>query len=335
MPKLATNIQEFICIYCKKRHPEVKPTTSHIIPTFLGGFIELDYAVCKTCNGKINSEVEQPLRNNFSYLRSGLNLEGRRKREIKIIGEATILGQKIKIGMDKIEIPPFEHKNTDGKNVLVIVGDNDYIEKKKKEIESNSSKKWRWNEFEEPPYPEILVEVFPFDKLKREKGQRLSAKIVFERLCQIKTPSILIDKCYDKIREFIKDGKDDSIYANLFYDSKIMERNFNIPFPYHAIFLMQRNKTLVGIVTLFGLFYFLVIITTHMPIITNWEECIWIHPQFKKEIVPIIRGSLCPTIPSSAFTINNETYERAIHYADEKFKKALKTYGVIMNIGRK
>ncbi len=72
---------------------------------------------------------------------------------------------------------------------------------------------------------------------------------------------------YDNIRDFIINGKRSGGYSNLFYDKKIMENNFNVPFPYHGIFLMQRNQSLVSIVSILGLFYFLVVLSNRVPIV--------------------------------------------------------------------
>lgn len=54
--------EEFVCIYCNKTTPEVEPSVSHIIPDFLGGALELKNAVCKTCNNKVNNEIEEPIK---------------------------------------------------------------------------------------------------------------------------------------------------------------------------------------------------------------------------------------------------------------------------------
>jgi hypothetical protein len=332
--KILTDNQEFICIYCKKRIPEVRPTKSDIIPTFLGGTLVLNNAVCKVCNNKINSEIEQPIRDAFSYLRSGLDLGGRRNRDVKVQSKVKILGKELKmsLGDSGIELPPFKYRNPDGKSVIVIVGEKEYVKKKIKEVEFNSTKSWSWNDFEDEPKPEILIEALPFDILIEEKGQRFAAKIAFERLCQIRAPSILTEWYYDNIRAFIIDSED-NVFSNLFFNTKIMKHNFDISFPYHAIFLIQRDHKLIAIVSLFGLFYFLIVLADRMPIIANWEDCVLIHPQSAKDILPIIRGSLFPMIPISAFVVDNNTYDKAKNYAIDKLKKALKQYKTITVIG--
>lgn len=320
-------VQEtFICIYCKKTVPEVKPTVSHVIPDFLGGALELKNAVCKDCNNRINREIEEPMKKPFAYLRSGLDLGGRRRKEIKIPATTKILGKEIEINIrSEIEIPPFEYQKSTSEKGLVIVGDKNYVEKEKQKINSKSKKTWKWEELEGSPNPKIFIEVLPFNILVDNKGQRLAAKIAFERLCQIRTPSLLVAGCYDEIREFILTGNSSRIFSNLFFNFKVMNQNFNIPFPWHALFLMQRGYKLLSIVTLLGLFYFLVILTTRSPIFANWEECILSNPQSKEEIVPILRGSLFPKIPDSAFRIGNDTYKKAAEYATDKFNKALRS----------
>jgi hypothetical protein len=93
---------------------------------------------------------------------------------------------------------------------------------------------------------------------------------------------------------------------------------------------MQRGYKLLSIVTLFGLFYFLVILTARNPIFANWEECMLINPQSKEEIVPPLRGSLFPKVPDSAFRIGNDTYKKAAEYATDKFTEALRSAGCII-----
>lgn len=326
--------EQFICIYCKKSTPEVEPTLSHVIPDFLGGALELKDAVCKTCNNKINGDVEEPIKKPFAYLRSGLDLQGRRRRDIKVPAKVKILGVELETNLNSdIRIPPFEYQKSNGERGLVIVGENEYVENEKKKIDSNQRKKWAWEELEGTPHPEIFIEVLPFNVLLSNKGQRLAAKIAFERFCQLRSPSSLLESCYDQIREFIFADNAQSIFSNLFFDDKVMNRNFNIPFPWHGIFLMQREYKLISIVTLFGLFYFLVILTTRTQIVANWEECILSDSQSKKEIVPILRGSLHPTVPNSAFRIDNNTHKKASQYALDKFNRTLDETGVVKIIG--
>lgn len=326
--------EQFICIYCKKSTPEVEPTLSHVIPDFLGGALELKDAVCKTCNNKINGEVEEPIKKPFAYLRSGLDLQGRRRRDIKIPAKVKILGVELETNLNSdIRIPPFEYQKSNGEKGLVIVGENEYVENEKKKIDSNQRKKWAWEEMEGTPHPEIFIEVLPFNVLIGKEGQRLAAKIAFERFCQMRSASSVLDNCYDQIREFIVADNAQGIFSNLFFDGKVMNRNFNIPFPWHGIVFMQRGYKLVSIVTLFGLFYFLIVLTTRMSILANWEECVLLHPQTKQESVPILRGSLQPTIPVSAFRVDNSVYKEAAQYALSKFDEALKERGVVQVVG--
>jgi len=317
--------ETFICIYCKKTLPEIKPSKSHVIPDFLGGVLELNNAVCIECNNRVNREIEKLMIKPFAYLRSGLDLRGRRRRDIKVSAEVKILGVKIKTKLSSgIQIPPFEYQKPNGEKGLVIVGEKDYVEKEKRKIESNTRKKWNWEEIEGVPEFEVLIKVLPLEVLRDNEGRKLAAKIAFERFCQMRSSTVLVDSCYDGIREFILTGNAGSIFSNLFFDDKVMNRNFNIPFPWHGIFFMQRRYKLISIVTLFGLFYFLTILTNRMPIFANWEECILIHPQTKQKIEPILRGSVFPTIPTTAFEINDDTYRKAARYALTKFDETLR-----------
>ena len=49
----------------------------------------------------------------FAYLRSGLDLGGRRRKEIKIPATTKILGKRIETNIgSEIEIPPFEYQKS-------------------------------------------------------------------------------------------------------------------------------------------------------------------------------------------------------------------------------
>lgn len=328
------NKQDFVCIYCKKTVPEVEPALSHVIPDFLGGALELKNAVCKTCNNKINREVEEPIKKPFAYLRSGLNLQSRTRRDIKIPAKVKILGVDLEISLgSEVQIPPFEYQKPNGEKGLVIVGEKNYVEEEKRKIDSNQKKRWKWEDLEGTPKPEIFIEVLPLNVLIGKEGQRLAAKIAFERFCQMRSASSVLDNCYDQIREFIVTGNAQGIFSNLFFDDKVMNRNFDFLFPWHGIVFMQRGYKLVSIVTLFGLFYFLVVLTTRARINANWEECILIHPQTKQKIVPVLGDSLSPTIPASAFKVDNNAYKKATQYALNKFDNALKERGVMQVVG--
>ncbi|GBD96468.1 MAG TPA: HNH endonuclease [Nitrospirae bacterium] len=133
--------EDFVCIYCGKTAPEAAPSVSHLIPDFLGGVLELHNAVCIGCNTRVNREIEEPMRKPFAYLRSGLDLRGRRRREIKVPAKVRILGVELETCLSSdIQIPPFEYHKVNDEKGLVIIGKKDYVEEEKRKIDSNPRK---------------------------------------------------------------------------------------------------------------------------------------------------------------------------------------------------
>lgn len=326
------------CIYCKNDFTDIEPSDSDIIPTFLGGNLKLRNAVCKKCNNVINSEVEMPIRDNFRYIRSGLGIKGRRKKHINVQVEVEALGKKLGTDLDffkKKGIPPFpfEFRNENGRKHLAILGDQKYVYRKRKEIESNTpNKKWEWREFSEMPEINASVLVLPFSLMNGEEGKRLAAKIAFERLCQKKGTKVLKDRIYDEIREYVLYGKITRTISCLTYNEKIMEKNLALPFPNHAIVLshdVKRNRV-IGVVSLFGLYYYLVLISTYLPVFSRWDDCIIVHPQELSEDEPFLHGTFDINIPNEAWHMDEKKLKMAREFAFEKFQTALKSVNCIV-----
>ena len=105
--------------------------------------------------------------------------------------------------------------------------------------------------------------------------------------------------------------------------------------PQHKVVLAQYNRALFGIVTLFGLFYFLVVLTRMTSVIGYWDEYIICNPQTKEEAEPILRGTGFPKIPKSAFDSGDSVYANAARYAEEKFRESLDRYAIKIMIGKR
>jgi hypothetical protein len=127
------------CIYCKKSFDDCIVSKSDIIPDFLGDGLVLEDAVCKECNNRINSEIELPIRDNFQYLRSQLDLKGRRGKPVRVEVNAEVgeIGEQIKTNLDHVYqkgLPPFEYRGADGKKYYSVCGKTEYTEVMKQEI---------------------------------------------------------------------------------------------------------------------------------------------------------------------------------------------------------
>lgn len=326
------------CIYCKRSLLEVEPSDSDIIPTFFGGHLKLKNAVCKKCNNDINSQVEIPIRDAFRFIRSGLDIKGRRRKDIKVPLEVKALGKTLITDLDLFQekgIPPFsfEFKHEDGRKYIAILGERDYTDSMREEIERNTpNKPWKWREFSAMPEINASVLVLPFNLMKGEEGKRLAAKIAFERLCQKKGAQVLTDRLYDEIRKYVLFGKSTRTISCLIYNEKIMEKNLDLPFPNHAIVLSHdvRRNRVIGVISLFGLYYYLVLISTYLQVSSQWDDCVIVHPQDPNEYNLILHGAFEINIPDEAWHLNKEKLKLAREFAFEKFQRALKSVNCIV-----
>lgn len=76
--------KKFVCIYCKGVPPSVEPSVSDIIPYALmgGKKFTLNNKVCKSCNNRINTEVENKIISDLVLFRRRLQLKKRRGGKI-------------------------------------------------------------------------------------------------------------------------------------------------------------------------------------------------------------------------------------------------------------
>jgi len=329
-------METFDCIYCKKNLPITLSSRSDVIPDFLGNGLILERAVCKTCNNEFNIQVEQPLRNHFQFLRSGLDLKGRRGKPVQLVVDVEIesLDKKIRSDVEHIKgkgVPPFKFRGDDGKEYYAFIGKKAYIEEKKKEINSKKSN-IKWMEANDKGEVILSVNALPVNIMNSDLAKRLAAKIAFERFCQKKSSFVCLDGLYDNIRNYIRDGSGTKQICSLIYNEKIMMGNMNFPFPCHSIILTHdtSRNIIVCVVSLFGLYYYLVKISEYLPINAPWDDCITIDPQGNTQYEPIIRGTLSIYIPYNAWIMNEAKLQLAGQFAFQKFKDALESDAFIV-----
>lgn len=324
-------MESMSCIYCKRPFDSAVPSKSDIIPDFLGNGLTLDNAVCKACNNQINSKVELPLRDHLQYLRSGLDLRGRRRKPIDLFVNVEIesLQKKMRVNYDKIKfrgLPPFMFTEENGRKYYVVIGELSYIDEMKTKI-AIKKPNIIWHEANDMGNIKLTGSTLPIGVMYGELGKRLAAKIAFERLCQKKSSLVALDRIYDGIRNYVRYGTKSNILSTLIYNEKIMESNMNFPFPYHCIVLtndLKRNRV-VGVVSLFGLFYYLVLIAEYLLIRAPWDNCIIVDPQRSEEYELVIRGTQTVNIPDDAWIMSKSKLRSSGEFAFQKFKSALKS----------
>lgn len=320
------------CIYCKNPFGVTKPSKSDIIPYFLGNALTLDNAVCKACNNKINLEIEMPLRDHFQYLRKGLDIRGRHRNPLRLVAGVEIegLNKKMTVNYEKVKgrgLDPFKFIGDDGREYYAAIGSQQYLTKIKKEI-SAKNPRVKWHTVKGGGEVVFTVTALPTRTMYGHLGRRLAAKVAFERLCQIKSPLIALDGIYDDIRQFILTGVESRTISTLMYDEIIMKMNLrDLPFPCHCIVLshdLKRNH-IVGVVSLFGLYYYLVRIAEYLPIKALWDDIVTVDPQERTEYVPPLRGTLGIRIPAAAWIMNESKLKLAGEFAYQKFTTALES----------
>ena len=324
------------CIYCKKQMDFASTSKSDIIPDFFGNGLILENAVCKICNNDFNTQVEQKLRNYFQYLRSGLDLRGRRKKPVKLLAEIEVdsLGKKMKVDLDHINtkgIPPFKFKGENGKEYYAVIGKKEYIKDKKREI-SDKKPKIKWQESNSKGEVTLTIGTLPIEVMYGELGKRLAAKIAFERLCQKKSSLVVNDRVYDNIRNYVRYGKCKREVSTLIYNEQIMTVNMNFPFPYHCIVLtndLKRNR-LVGVVSIFGLYYYLVLISDYLSIRAPWDNCVTVDPQESNEYESSIRCTGTINIPDEAWVMTESKLPFVGKFAHKKLKSTLESRAFII-----
>lgn len=328
------------CIYCKLPLDSGSVSKSDVIPDHLGNGLILKEAVCKICNNDFNVQVEQPLRDHLSYLRAGLDLRGRRRKPVRLLADVEIqsLGKKMTVDVEHIErkgIPPFKFRGDDGRQYYAVIGKLDYIESKKAEI-GRRHPNVIWKKANEKGEVELQVNTLPVRTMNGQLARRLASKIAFERLCQKKANQVVLDRTYDEVRNFIMTGSCRRPVATLIYNEQIMTRNMNFPFPYHSIILtndVKRNR-IVSVVSLFGLYYYLVRLSDYLSIRVRWDNCIVVDPQESNEYEPLIRGSSSIGIPDEAWAMNEPKLRAAGEFALRKFKAALESRAFIVGSER-
>ena len=89
---------------------------------------------------------------------------------------------------------------------------------------------------------------------------------------------------------------------------------------HHTIILTHdiKHHRCVGIVSIFGLYYYLVLLSDYLIINAPWDDCIIVHPQIDQAYEPFLRGANI-NIPDEAWLVDDFKKELAGRYAHKKF----------------
>lgn len=278
----------FKCIYCQKTTPEVTSSQSHIIPDAFGQGPILNNAVCESCNHDFNQAVETNLAKRFATLRNCLALDGRRGKP-SFMGKVKFLDVENEmrfIGPKELETSLFVFKSVTGedtKRKIAFIGD----PKSLQEAQEQYGKRHPgvvWEDVDPALIEKGLRFEFriDFEVFAAPEVHRLAAKIAFEALAWKRSPGSVEGTEFDPIRKLILKGIERNLpLCHLTTDPKILMGLGNIPFGIHAIYFdcnMNSHKIL-AIISLFGLAFYKVILTTRASIMANYQQLILVNPQ--------------------------------------------------------
>ena len=325
----------FKCIYCLRTNQNgATPSISHILPEFMGSSLKLKNSVCKECNDKINKETEMPFKNEFGWLSMMLGVKGKRGNPPAVKAKIVLLNKTFDISLDKEgipkHIPPISIKKGKGRDIIIISRTDEEVRNKKKQY-ARKHPNIQWHKYDKSIKPPRVEIRYSYNFLCSISARRLAAKIAFETWCSERDSSVVLNNCYDDVRNFILGQSVQQPVCKLFYHMKTMEQNLNIPFPMHAVMLAADiSKYLGAIVVLFGLFYYIVLLNRNHTIISSWDSLITIDPQTQEITKPKLRGSSRPAwipwndIYCKKFNMQ-DILPNVIGYAENKLEKTLKS----------
>jgi hypothetical protein len=76
----------------------------------------------------------------------------------------------------------------------------------------------------------------------------------------------------------------------LFYESNIVNKILKLPFPHHGILMFGHGRFIASIVTIFGLFYYLVILNSNAHLIEEWIDYTYIDAHTGAVRTPLLQA---------------------------------------------
>ncbi|MBI3127138.1 MAG: hypothetical protein HYZ11_06010 [Candidatus Tectomicrobia bacterium] len=193
---------QFRCIYCLKDEQEATPSISHIFPTSLGGTLELNDAVCQSCNSLINRETEEPFRRDWPFLLSLLGIRSRREKVPLVPAILHYEGERVKVYLNAEGEPSHVPPVIEATQVKKF-GPGEEVEQFKKDYaEKHPNVVWTGMDLAKtsPPVSEFQLD---FSKLCMPYARRFAAKVAFERLCQLRDPHEMAKQDHNTISVFL------------------------------------------------------------------------------------------------------------------------------------
>ena len=276
----------FTCIYCRRQPPQARPTEAHIVPEALGGSAVLLNAVCGGCNRRIARQIETPARNALAFFQSVWGIKGRSRRPRGVSAILKYAGNEKRIHLDDRGEPPgvvvFVGKDEQRNTTYRLVGHPSEIRRQAEKISRRHPDLIELVRVPEEEGAGIEFRIISDADLIGPILRRLAAKVAFERLAQLRSAAILLEREFDPIRQFILEGTENrQSLCGLLWDEEIIRRALPVDLPLHGICLIGHpaDRRLGGFVILYGLFYYWVILSHKYTVLSPWDDTLLIHPQ--------------------------------------------------------
>lgn len=274
------------CIYCN--NPD-DLTDSHIIPECLGANLLLKDAVCHDCNSFLGRTIEAKICKDFRFYRFLAQIKTKKRKHPTTQADLEVLGKKVKISVGKgglpKSIPPIIVEEGPPRQYFVVAESPKKLKKYMKKFEKIGVK----FDSDEAIKQDVKL-TFTADKryISSDDYLRVVAKIAFERLCGT-SPQRAFQSGYDKVKQFVRHGQyQNSKPAQLIYEENLVKKILALPFPYHSILLFAYGKLIASIVSIFGLFYYFILLNDNNRLLQEWADFIYFNPQTRESRVPIL-----------------------------------------------
>jgi len=274
------------CIYCNRLKLISK---SHIIPECLGGKVKLLERVCKDCNDFLGRTIEAKMCKDFSFYRYLAKIRTKKGKDTTTPAELQVMGKKVRVhigegGIPRF-VPPIIETRYNKKRYFIVAESPEKLEKYAKRFKEMGI------QFEfDSAHPLGVNLIFSAETryLCSDDYLRVATKIAFEYLC-FEYPPHAISSGYEKVKQFIKLGKcEGEKPAFLIYEKSLIEKMLYLPFPLHGILLFQYERIIGSIVSIFGLFYYFVLLKDDNRILQNWVKFVYFNPATGELRTPLI-----------------------------------------------
>jgi len=313
------------CIYCNKTK---KLGKSHIVPECLGAKLKLLNRICNDCNHFIGRTIEAKICRDFSFYRYLAQIRTNKGKDVTTPAELQVMGNKVIVhigeGGKPRFVPPIVEVKGNKKRFLVVAESPDKLNKYTRRFKEMGI------QFEYDRAKPITVNLISSTEkrfISSDDYLRVATKIAFEFLCH-EYPLRAISDGYEKVKQYIRFGKyENEKPARLIYEDGLVNNVLALPFPLHSILLFGYERMVGSIISIFGLFYYFVLLSDDNRILQNWTSFIYFNPRTGESRVPLLKHnySRAKILNLIRISIRDPDVElKAQKYSSDKIDEILK-----------